>query len=234
MMTDEAWQKWFEGIWAEREERWYPQFFGDLGPGIFPIPPSVFASIGRADPDPRFLTHGVFECPPTGRRGHWVYVTSGMSNPWGESPETVDRSGWSGLGYEFTLHTPGQSPWAIRILHWLMAVQLEVATGHIEGELLQRHDRIPLGGTIGKKDGALTHLLVTGPDAVGSGPLSPHEAGYPPAFGLASGRVELLLMMGMSGREADFARTQGPEALLTLLHHREVFPLTDAGRVSVV
>jgi hypothetical protein len=157
-----------------------------------------------------------------------------MSNPWGDSPETVDPRGWSGLGYEFTLHTPAQAPWAIQILHWLMAVQLQVAAGRLEGELLQRHDRIPLGGTIGKKDGVLTHLLVTGPDALGNGPQSPHGTGYPARFGLASGQVELLLMIGMSGREADFARTQGPEALLTLLHHREVFPLTDPARVSVV
>ena len=44
----------------------------------------------------------------------------------------------------------------------------------------------------------------------------------------------MLLMIGISAREADFAKTQNAEALLTLLHHREVFPLTDATRVSAV
>lgn len=227
-------EAWFEGIWAEREERIYPAFFGDLGAGIYTIPASVFASMGREDPDPRFLTHGVFECPPTAKRPHWLYVTSGMSNPWGENPATVDPQAYSGLGYEFTLHTPAQAAWAIRILHWLMAVQLLVACGDIEGELLQRNDRIPLGSSIGKQEGVLTHLLVTGPDAVVQGPASPHMAGYPGEFALASGRVELLLMMGVSAAEADFARSQGTEALLTVLHHWEYFPLTDAGRASAV
>jgi hypothetical protein len=231
---ESPWQQWFEGIWADREERLYREFFGDLGEGIYTIPPSVFEAIGWKDPDARFLTHGVFACPPTDRRPHWLYVTSGMSNPWGDTPETANPQGYSGLGYEFTLHAPEKSQWPIRILHWLMAVQLAVATGNLQGELLQRNDRIPLGGTIGRKDGVLTHLLVTGPDAVGNGPLSPHLAGYPAQFGLASGQVELLLMIGMSAREADFAKTQGPEALLTLLHHRGVFPLTDPARPSLV
>ncbi len=79
-MSD-AWRQWFERIWADREERIYRALFGDTGPGIYTIPTTVFASMGVADPDPRFLTHGVFECPPNDRRAHfWLYVTSGMSN----------------------------------------------------------------------------------------------------------------------------------------------------------
>jgi hypothetical protein len=157
-----------------------------------------------------------------------------MSNPWGDNPETVNPAAPSGLGYEFTLHTPQQAPWAIRVLHWLMAVQLLVASGDVQGELLQPNDRVPLGSSMGSREGVLTHLLVTGPDALGQGPKSPHWAGYPAEFSLASGRVDMLLMIGISTREADFAKTQGAEALLTLLHHREIFPLTDAARPSTV
>ena len=129
MTTDDQWQKWFEGIWADREDRLYKAFFGETGPGIYTISRTMFESMGRPDPDPRFLTHGVFECPPTEARPQWVYVTSGMSNPWGDSPETVNPAAPSGLGYEFTLHTPMQAQWAIRVLQWLMAVQLLVAAG---------------------------------------------------------------------------------------------------------
>ena len=58
-MSEQHWQTWFEQIWALREETLYRDFFGDTGPGIYPIPASTFAAIGEPSPDPRFLTHGV-------------------------------------------------------------------------------------------------------------------------------------------------------------------------------
>jgi hypothetical protein len=149
-----------------------------------------------------------------------------MSNPWGVSPESVHPGGFSGLGFEFTLHTRAQSRRAIQVLHWVMAVQLLVAAGAVKGELLERRDRIALGGPLWKKEGLITHLLVAEPPA--------GKGGYPPSFELASGRVDLMLLVGITQREADFARTQGYEPLLTLLEHREVFPLTDAERISMV
>jgi hypothetical protein len=237
-------QSWFEALWADREERLYPLFFGNRGDDLATIPPAAFASLGIDDPDPRFLTHGVFECPPPpteSGRSHWIYVSSGMSNPWGQTPETVNPADYSGLGYEFTLHTPQQSPWAIRLLHWVMAVQLAIATGRMEGELLQPNDRIHLGGALpGNVEGGgkgLTHLLVTTPDSaalLAGHERSSHGPNYPGHFTLASGRVDFLLLMGMTEREADFARTQGPEALLTLFHHHQLFPLTDPARISTV
>src|SRR4051812_47299798 len=101
-MSQESWQTWFEAIWAHREEHLYPALFGPTGPGIYPIPAATFHGLGCAEPDPRFLTHGVFECPPTPARPHWLYVTSGMSNPWGDDPATLRPDAPSGLGCEFT------------------------------------------------------------------------------------------------------------------------------------
>jgi hypothetical protein len=232
-MSDDGWQKWFEGIWADREEKVYRAFFGDTGEGIYTLGMETFKALGCEGADPRFLTHGVFACPPNEKRDHWVYVTSGMSNAWGETPETVRKEGPSGLGYEFTLHAREKAMWPIKMLHWVMAVQLLVATGDLQGELLQQNDRVPLGGPIGKKEGLLTHLLVTSPEgesmlAGGRG------AGYPGAFGLKSGNVELLLLVGITGKENDFAKAQGAEGLVTLLQHRGVWPVTDVGRVSLV
>src|SRR5439155_19878641 len=88
-VSDENWQKWFADIWAHREDQVYREYFGDLGKGIYALTPNAFASVGIADPDPRFLHHGVFECPPSGTHADWIYVSSGMSNAWGESPETA-------------------------------------------------------------------------------------------------------------------------------------------------
>ena len=225
-MNEQDWQKWFEDIWADREDRIYRAFFGDLGPGIYPIPVDTFKSLGRPDPDPRYLTHGVFECPPTPTRSDWLYVSSGMSNPWGDNPETADPNGYSGLGFEFTMHTKARARWPIQVLHYLMAVQLLVASGDLKGGLLERNDRVPLGGALWKKDGLLTHLLVAEP--------APPPQGYPPQFQLASGKVDLMLILGITDREKEFAKTQGAEALLALFHHHGVFPRTDPERPSVL
>lgn len=233
-MSEQNLQKWFEEIWAHREERVYPDFFGDTGQKIHTLPAATCASMGWADPDPRFLTHGVFECPPNQARPHWLYVTSGMSNPWGDDPATANPAAPSGLGYEFTLHAPDRALWPIRALHWVMAMQLMVAAGAAEGELLQCNDRFALGGAIGKKEGELTHVLVASPESPGVSGASGENGLYPGGFALASGTVELLLLIGITARENDFVASQGVEGLITLLRHRGVFPLTDPGRVSVV
>jgi hypothetical protein len=227
-MRENELEKWFEGIWATREERIYPAFFGDLGPGIYGIPESTFQSIGGGEPDPRYLTHGVFESPPHDQRADWIYVSSGMSNPWGDTPETVDPANFSGLGFEFTMHTSERARWPIQVMHWVMAVQLLVANGEVKGALLERADRIPLGGALWKKDGLLTHILVTEP------PEPAMPGGYPREFLLPSGKVDLMLLIGITAREAEFAATQGDAALVNLLRHHGIFPRTDPGRISVV
>ncbi|HVX84839.1 MAG TPA: suppressor of fused domain protein [Phycisphaerae bacterium] len=229
MMDPAAWQAWFEELWALREERLYPQFF-DLPPArAQPLAAATFARLGVETPDPRFLTHLVLEFAPSPNRPHVLYATSGMSNPWGEDPATLDPKNFSGLGFEFTMHVPQPAGWAVELLNWLMAVQLLVATGQLQGQLLEPLDLIPLGGPLGSGQGALTHVLVVPPP-------SPEESpfGYPPRFGLPSGQVDLLLLLGITGREADFLKSQGPEPLLALLRHREVFPLTDVSRASLV
>ncbi len=228
-------EKWFEQIWADREERLYREFFGDTGPGIFTIPEATFVSLGCGEIDPRFLTHGVLECPPGEKHADWIYVTSGMSNAWGESPASANPAGPSGLGYEFTVHARERARWPIQLLQWLMAVQLLTAAGMVKGELLQRHDRIPLGGSLGKKDGLLTHLLAASPADRGlSEEVLAGDPVYPPEFALASGRVEFLLIIGVTKREAEFAQSQSAEGLITLLRHRGVFPITDPARQGAV
>ncbi|HVT80250.1 MAG TPA: suppressor of fused domain protein [Phycisphaerae bacterium] len=235
-MNDPDWQKWFEDIWTYREETLYKSWLADLGKGIYPLPARTLEQVGFGDPDPRFLTHGVFQCPPSSTHRDWIYISSGMSNAWGDSPETANPNGHSGLGLEFVLHTSEPQQWAIELLHWVMAVQLAVACGRVEGDLLQRNDRVPIGRGIPLKTGPgqITHLLATGPDeaiAAGGARAAPP---YPPEFSLETGKVELLLMIGITDRERDFARSQGVEGLVALLRHHNVFPLTQPERASVV
>jgi len=231
-MSDEAaWQKWFEAIWADREDRVYRDYFGDLGPGIYTLTPKTFEQLGQQNVDPRWLHHGVFECPPLPpsshvRRDHWVYVSSGMSNPWGDTPESAKPEGFSGLGFEFTLHTREPGRWALELMQWLMAVQLLVAAGELQGAggggLVEYHDRVKFRQ--GKDAGEVSRLLV----------LPPGEELYPAQFQLASGKVDVMMLVGISEREAEFARTQDTEGLVKLLKHHGVWPLTMPGRASVL
>ena len=57
---------------------------------------------------------------------------------------------------------------------------------------------------------------------------------YPKQFQLASGNVDILLLVGITERENDFARSQDAEGLIGLLHHHGVFPLTQPERTSLV
>ncbi len=100
---------WLEEIWADREERLYPAMFGPMR-GIFPIPPARFERFD-APADPRWLTIGVFECAPTATRSSWLYVTSGLSNPWGDEADPNEPTGY---GCEFAIETARQGDWAIR------------------------------------------------------------------------------------------------------------------------
>jgi hypothetical protein len=231
---------WLESVFALRDETLYRQFFNPAGPQgdvLYPLSDENFRTLGTTNPDPRFLSHGVFEFAPTEDRPHWLYASAGMSNPWGQSPPEpntpLDPDAYSGLGYELTLHTRDRQRWPIQLLHWIMTVQLLVATGQMQGELLQPYDRIPLGGSIGKKDGTITHLLVLTPDDF-RGDTMPDSVTYPARFPLPSGNVDLLVLLGISAREADFVRTQGVEALLNLLAHHNFLPFTDPNRLSAV
>ena len=152
-----------------------------------------------------------------------------MSNAWGETPNTADPENLSGLGFEFLLCSPEQSRWPIQLLHWLMAVQLLVASGELQGHLLERAHPNPLGGSLWKRDGLLTHLLVTHPT-----PAQPDQQPSlaPDQFQLASGKVDFMLLLGITQREADFITTQGHEPLITLLRHHNLFPITDPARPS--
>jgi hypothetical protein len=222
-MTDEQeWQRWFEAVWADREERVYRALFGDLGGGIHVASPATYQRY-RHEPHPGWLNHGVFACPPSAARPSWLYVTSGLSNPWNLERPGRDPSGFSGLGFELVVETPAAADWAAPLLHNLMAYELLVATGRYPGaELLEYGNRVPLQGSITPAfDSAIRWLLVEQPRH------------YAAAFDLASGRVDLFHLVGATEAEVEFARQTNQETLVALLQQHGAHPRTDAARRSV-
>jgi hypothetical protein len=218
--SQDDWQKWFQDVWADREDRVYRGLFGSVGPRVHTIPPELFQQLGVAEPDPRWLVHGVFEIAPPARLPYWTYVTTALSNPWGEDPATVDHTAPSGLGFELLMHAPAAAPWAIQVLHWLMAVNIMAASGLLQGDTVCAGGRIPLHTGIDpqKPSSLIRNLLIV-------------EATHlTPTFELPSGTVDLLLCLGVSDSEMRLAETLGYDEMLTKLSDAAVFPVTDPDR----
>jgi hypothetical protein len=218
----QAWQTWFEVAWAYREEVLYPDLFGDLGPGIFAIDPSVFVDTFKQDSfDPRWLHSGVFESAPNPKHRSWLYVSSGLSNPWDNEPPNAGE--YSGVGCEFILETPAQGRWAIQRLQHLIAFQTLLSCGRYPGrEQMGVNDRIPLRAPITPEPSVLTRLMLAYPE------------GYPRCLKLPSGAADLLHVVGITDAEADFARQHGGDALVEHLRRAGAFPVTDPKRPCTV
>jgi len=202
-----------EECWEEREEKAYKQIFGDIGPGIYPLSTEIFNRLNADAVDPRWLTHGVFKCPPTENRKTWAYITSGMSNPWeAESPEA-----YSGLGVEFLIETNEEEMWAVEVLQTLMAYNLQLVAGKMgDYPPLDYGARVPL--TLSER---IKAMIFTQPIT------------FPESFFIKSGRVDLLQVVGITSAELEFAKKASDE-LLELIVRNAGGLFTSKDRVSVV
>ena len=212
-----------ERVWAFREEQIYPDVFGDLGDGIFTLDQETFG-VFEQSPDPRWLFTGVFESAPSSKHLGWLYVSSGLSNPWEqEDPNnSPDEPSW--LGVEFFLHTTERGPWAIRILQRVAAFEILLAHNRYSGrERLGFGDRIPLRGPmVPQSESLLTHLLVAPP------------ATLQKRFQLQSGWVELVQLVGVTESEAAYGRENGLEPLIEILDGGGAYSVSDPWRQSLV
>lgn len=186
-----------EECWEEREEKTYKQIFGDTGPGIYPLSTQLFNRMNADAVDPRWLTHGVFKCPPTEDRKTWAYITSGMSNPWEvESPEN-----YSGLGVEFLMETNEEEMWAVEVLQTLMAYNLLLVAGKMGNyPPLDYGHRVPLTLSEGIKTMMFTQPI-----------------NFPESFSIKSGRVNLLQVVGITPAELEFAKNASTVELKELI-----------------
>ncbi|MGC6489552.1 MAG: suppressor of fused domain protein [Planctomycetota bacterium] len=223
-MTDSAFSEWFEKLWTDREDRVYRSLFGDLGQGVYTAGEATFQRFGQGQPHPGWLNHGVFACPPHEERSSWVYVTSGLSNPWNLDRPGKDPSGFAGVGFELVVESHEQADWAVPLLHNLMAYELLVAVGTYEGaELFEYGNRVPLNASVTPDfDSQLRWLLVEQPKH------------YPSSFELAAGRVDFFHLVGATDAEVEFARKNSQDNLLQLLKDKGVHPFTDAARPSAL
>lgn len=202
-----------EESWEEREEKLYKEIFGDTGPGMFPLSNEIFDQMNAKGIDPRWLTHGVFKCPPTEHRKTWAYVTSGMSNPW----ESEEPEKYSGLGVEFLMETENEENWAIEILQTLMAYNLLLTAGKI-GDFppLDYGHRVPF---------ALSKYI----KAV----MFAHPVNFTDHFFIKSGRVDLMQAVGITPSELEAAKQTSSEEIKNKLVRNTGGLVTSKERASV-
>ncbi|RYG92968.1 suppressor of fused domain protein [Loktanella sp. IMCC34160] len=206
-----------------REKDVYPELFGEANRPPFKLQQEVFGAFGDVEVDAHWLEFQICEFKPTAERASWLYVTSGYSDPQGVDPADYNPNGESGVGVEFFLETEEKADWAIMRLQSLLAYDLLLADGQVDGEPLAFHDVIPLNHPVDGNDRCQIMNMVMIP------PERPPEA-----FSLPSGNVMLAGFVGITNAERDFAAQFGMEHLTDKLRAAEACPVTLPKRESVV
>ena len=209
-----------EKAWEEREEKIYKNLFGDLGLGIYPLDFDIFIKrFNQETCDPTWLHYGVFKSPPNSSRATWLYVSSGMSNPW----ETDKLEEYSGFGTEFILETNEEADWAIDLVRNLVAYNILLSCGEMgDFPMLDYGHRIPFSITrTDDNEPTITHIMLVEPRH------------YQKSFKLISGKVDFLHIIGITPSELKFAKENSSLKLLEDLVKTGIYPVTDRNRQSI-
>lgn len=217
--------EWLTEIWRIREEEVYPRIFGPLPDQVIPMDPhNLIEILGNRPVDPRWLQFAVIEIPSTPDRPDWIYVTTAMSNPWNVKDESeFDPEGMSGMGLELMIRTPERANWAVNLLQRLMAYQIGVGYDLMKGRFFSYGDKMPLNGPISpdKPDTLLRGMVLSRPLDLQS------------QFELPSGKVDLLQILGITGKEYAYLLERGPDELIGLLYDQSAAPVTNPARQSI-
>jgi len=189
-------ENWFEDAWRDREDRIYLDLFGDIGPGIYTLDAEVFERLRQANLDGRWLTYGVFECPPNDRRNTWLYVSSGLSNAWDDTAPNPDSI--SGLGCEFLMETFKQSRWALVLLRQLVAY-----------EILLAHERYPGKPVLGFWDWINIRTPIDNEASILTKTLFIPSPNFGELQQLSTGHFRFLQIVGITGDALAFMNEHG-------------------------
>ncbi len=212
--------------WQARDAL-YRKLFGDFtaaSPSRYE-PPSLTApeavvpgdSGGSADPGHEDQRLTVLSYAPDPLRPYWIYLTSGLSNPWlQQEPEEV-----SGFGMELMIKTPVESAWPAQVLRTMAFYVFNYAATISPGV------RIALNGPVSvNAPSELQNLFIWYADEA-------PEAWYQ----LPSGGFGIFLAIGIAEDECRYAESvedYGTWCIQELLRQTGVGQLTDPSRKSVM
>jgi hypothetical protein len=188
-MDDLEWGEWFDSIIMERELARYPAFFGETQSEFYTFPDHLVSkeSLEMLEETGMSLNL-VIEYAPNEKRNSWLYVTSGLTNPSGEDPQSIDPTDYSGIGFEMIIETNEKCLWPVNVLHMMMFSQCLISSGMVEGDLLEYKDIFPLSdGAI--KGSQICSFVAIDPD---------QRCSYPTGFELSTGKVDFFPLFGIT------------------------------------
>lgn len=224
-MSKTAHKKLLRSAWKERNK-----IYADLlGETFHPVPrtyspPDVPEPEFKPDSGFRMITQSIADQvipilahPPVPGRDHWVYVTSGLSNPWfQEKPDEV-----SGFGCELMIKSSKPSLWPIRQLRRLCSYLLSYSGTLSPGLILEM--KSPHSVTL---PSLLTNMVVwyadEAPDTL---------------YQLPSGVFGVFCAIGITEDEAKYAEKSGEYGtwcIQQVLRNTEIGQLSNEARGSVM
>jgi hypothetical protein len=154
--------------------------------------------------------------PPTESTPYWLYVTSGLSNPWfGEGDGEV-----SGFGHELVLKTKEPGRWQFRLLRRLASYVLTYS-GTLQPGVMLQFDMPLFYSDRSAMDGILIWYLDEAVECI---------------YDLPSGKFGIFLVLGIMSDEADFVRSfsDGCWCMQQLLRNAGHDQITDPFRESIM
>ena len=224
-MSKTSHKKLLRNAWKERNKV-YADLFGEK---FFPLPRN-YSPPDIAEPEFKEGTAfrelmtsmsdkqiPILAHPPAEGRNHWVYVTSGLSNPWTqEKPEEV-----SGFGCELMIKSTKPSMWPIRQLRRLCTYLLSYSGTLSPGLILEMKSPYAV-----PNPSLLTNLAIwyadEAPDCL---------------YELPSGIFGIFCVIGITEDEAKYAEGSGEYGtwcIQQVLRNTEIGQLSDETRSSVM
>lgn len=226
-MDREAYQRWWEEKWAERE-RLLRSVFGETQP-----PNSVMAFYWD-DFDLQIPGGCALVFPPkTGQREHWFALTHGLTQP--ESPEVVrGKDDPSGYGSEFAFMTREQADWAPDALKLLLTYLKQ------SGRPIERGNRVPFWFHRDSSENLASEIGKVDPRKETRPPVSEMRAlvfwphmGYPSGFDTSTGFFNILVATTISDKEWQLAKATSSTHLMLILFLAGIGQHSDLARPSV-
>lgn len=160
------------------------------------------------------ITIMVYE--PNEQRDYWMYVTSGLSNPWFGSEDGEV----AGFGHELVLKTKTPGRWQFRLLRRLASYVLTYS-GTLQPGVMLEFDMPLFQNDKSRLDGIMIWYVDEAQDCV---------------YDLPAGRFGLFLVLGIMSDEADFVRSfsDGTFCMQQLLRHAGYGQVSDPQRTSIM
>jgi hypothetical protein len=201
--------RFFRAILEQRDQGTYEQIFGrPFRNAIATVAPELLAETVPSF-NPSWVHAGVYSFEPSAERNYWVYVSAGLSTPWGISGESAlprnPADTPSGIGFELVVRTPQFNDWAINLLSRLMVYQLGVASSLIDGRRISLGERLPLRPLGIESPGSIQAVVTGAPDDL------------MPSFVLRSGRVDLIQLVGVTAQEYAWSVDHGVQTLFDIM-----------------